>query len=46
MVAAMKKQHPIERLEAHSSEGEVYHTLGYNKAVQDFEKLWEVATRG
>lgn len=46
MVAAMTKQHPIERLEAHSSEGEVYHTLGYNKAVRDFEKLWEVPARG
>lgn len=44
MLAAMRKRNTFEVLDANSTEAQVYATIGYQKAVRDFEKLWEVAS--
>ena len=43
MVQTMRNRNRLEALEATSTEAQVYATIGYQKAVRDFEKLWEVA---
>lgn len=46
MVETMRKRNSLESLDAQSTEAQVYATIGYQKAVRDFEKLWEVAAHG
>lgn len=46
MVETMRKRNALDGLTAQSTEAEVYATIGYQKAVRDFEKLWEVAAHG
>lgn len=46
MVAAMAKQRPLDRLDATHSEAEIREAIGYNRAVRDMSKLWEVALHG
>lgn len=43
MLSVMRKRNTLESLDAKSTEAEVYATIGYQKAVRDFDKLWEVA---
>lgn len=46
MVSTMRKRNTLEALDAQSTEAEVYAAIGYQKAVRDFDKLWEVAAHG
>ncbi|HYG36447.1 MAG TPA: hypothetical protein VEC99_16760 [Clostridia bacterium] len=46
MVSVMQKRNKLDELTAQSTEAEVYATIGYQKAVRDFDKLWEVALNG
>lgn len=46
MQTTMRKRNSFEKLDAQSTEAAVYATIGYQQAVRDFDKLWEVALNG